>query len=55
MYFQVYQDTRNEWRWRIKAANNETIANSAESYRNKEDCIHGVNLVKQGAAGAPIK
>lgn len=53
MKFQIYQDAKNEWRWRLIAANNRTIADSGEGYENKADCIHGVHLV-QGSAKAEI-
>ena len=46
MYFQMYQDNRNEWRWRLKAANHETIAISSEGYVRKSDCLHAIDLVK---------
>ena len=53
MYFQVYRDNAGEWRWRLRAANHEPIA-SGEGYRNKSDCLHAVNLVKQ-SANAPVR
>lgn len=47
MYFKVYQDSRKEWRWRLKADNNKIIADSGEGYINKQDCLDGIELVKQ--------
>ena len=52
MYYQIYKDARNQWRWRLKAANHETIA-SGESYWNKSDCLHAINLVKS-SSDAPV-
>ena len=46
MHYKVYKDLRNEWRWRLRAANNEIIADSGEGYRNKSDCLAAINLVK---------
>ena len=43
MRFELYQQG-NQWRWRLRAGNNEIIA-SGESYWNKDDCIRAVNLV----------
>ena len=43
--FQVYQDGEGEWRWRLVAGNNEVIA-SGEGYRDKKDCLHAIELVK---------
>lgn len=34
---QIYKDTTGEWRFRMRAANNETIAVS-EGYKNLQDC-----------------
>ena len=43
MRFELYQQGQ-QWRWRLRAANNEIIA-SGESYWNRQDCIDAVNLV----------
>ena len=53
MRYEIYNDRAGEWRWRLRAANNEPIATSGEGYRNKADCLHGVNLVK-GSANAQV-
>jgi hypothetical protein len=44
--FQVYEDAAGEWRWRLVAGNDEIIADSGEGYRDKRDCLHGIELVK---------
>ncbi len=46
MKFEVFQDKANEYRWRLRADNNEIIADSSEGYVNKSDCKHGIDLVK---------
>src|SRR5690606_8071472 len=33
-----------EWRWRLKAANGEIIA-QGESYTSKQNCLHAIQLV----------
>ena len=53
MHFLVYQDRVNQWRWRLVAANNKIIANSAEGYWTKADCLGGISLVKQ-SYNAPV-
>ena len=53
MYFQMYQDNKGEWRWRLKAANHETIAISSEGYVRKSSCEHAISLVKY-SSDAPI-
>ncbi|WP_290496053.1 YegP family protein [Hyphomonas sp. UBA4494] len=54
MYYYVYRDAANQWRWTLYAANNRKIANAGEGYFNKNDCVHAINLVA-GSAGVPIK
>jgi uncharacterized protein YegP (UPF0339 family) len=52
MTYYVYRDSQLLWRWRLVAANNRTIADSGESYHNKADCLHAINLVKASNAAA---
>jgi uncharacterized protein len=53
MYFEIYKNRLDQWQWRLKAANNRIIADSGEAYHNKQDCLHGISLVKQSYS-API-
>lgn len=53
MYFQYRKDNRNEWRWWLRAANNEVIAVSSEGYKNESDCKHSIDLVKSSHS-APV-
>ena len=50
--FEVYKDVKGEFRWRLKATNGEKIADSGEGYKAKADCLHGIDLIKEGAAKA---
>jgi len=54
MTFWIYKDAAGEWRWRLRAANNQIIAVSGEGYKNKQDCIGAIGLVKL-CANAPVK
>lgn len=54
MYFQLYTDKSGEWRWRLKAGNHETIADSSEGYKSRQSALHGISLV-QKSAEAEIK
>ena len=54
MTYEYYKDHKGEWRWRLKAANGRIIADSAESYKEKEDCLHDIDLVKQSSNAAVI-
>jgi uncharacterized protein YegP (UPF0339 family) len=63
MYFEIYQEkargllssaTSGQWRWRLKAQNHESIT-SGESYHNKQDCLHAIDLVKSTNKDTPVK
>lgn len=54
MVFVYYRDKQLLWRWRLLAANQRILADSAESYVSERDCLHGISLVK-GAGTAPIR
>ena len=43
-----------QWRWHLEAANGRKVAESGETYHNKQDCLHAIDLVK-GSSGAPVK
>ena len=53
--FQVFKDAAGEFRWRLRADNNEIIADSGEGYVDKSDCLHGIDLVKKLASDAEIE
>ena len=53
MTYHIYKDRASEWRWRLKASNGKIIADSGEGYRNRQDCLAGIQLVKESAQ-API-
>lgn len=45
MHIQIYRDTAGEWRWHLRAANNETVADSSESYTRKRDALRALNKI----------
>lgn len=49
MNFYIYKDRAGEWRWFLFSANNKKIADSAEGYHNKADCLAGIDLVRKSA------
>ena len=55
MKFQIYQDKKEEWRWRLIADNSNIIADSAEGYKNKSDCVHEIYKIKEDARSASIE
>lgn len=50
--YEVWMDDSSQWRWRFRAGNNRTIS-SGESYFNRADCEHAVDLMK-ASGDAPI-
>lgn len=52
--FVIYKDAKSEWRWTLYALNAKKIADSAEGYKNRADCIHGARLVAAVASDALI-
>lgn len=53
MIYYIYKDNVGQWRWFLLAANSKKIADSGEGYWNKQDCLHGIDLVK-GSYSAPV-
>jgi uncharacterized protein YegP (UPF0339 family) len=52
--FELFQSKNGEWRWRLKAANGRTIADSGEGYSSKSACMNGIDSVKENAPGAEV-
>ncbi|MCH8345952.1 MAG: DUF1508 domain-containing protein [Chloroflexi bacterium] len=53
--FQIFKDNAGEYRWRLRANNNEIIADSAEGYKAKSDCANAIDLVKLLAPTAEVQ
>ena len=51
--FEWYKDKAGKFRFRLVAANGETIATS-EGYSSKEACVNGIESVKKNAPIAKI-
>jgi uncharacterized protein len=51
--FEVYKSKSGEFRFRLKAANGETIA-ASEGYKTKASCLNGIESVKKNAAEAEV-
>ncbi|HEX8385501.1 MAG TPA: DUF1508 domain-containing protein, partial [Rubricoccaceae bacterium] len=48
------QDDNDQFRWRFRAANGETVA-SGEGYREERDCRRAVEILQQEAADADVQ
>ena len=53
--FETYADNAKEYRWRLKASNGQVIATSGQGYKNKGDCEHAIDVIKQGAKQAKVE
>lgn len=51
--FEIYQDKKGEYRFRLKAANGQVIA-TGEGYKSKDSCLNGIESVKKNAPAAEI-
>jgi uncharacterized protein YegP (UPF0339 family) len=53
--FEVYKDSKGEFRWRLKSANGQVIATAGESYQNKAGAQNGIAAVQRDAPGATVE
>jgi len=53
--FEVYKDKGGEFRWRLRSVNKQVIATSGQGYKEKRDCISGIESVKKNAAEAKVE
>jgi uncharacterized protein YegP (UPF0339 family) len=51
--FEIYKDAKGEFRWRLRADNNQIIA-SGEGYTTKAACQNGIESVKNNAPKAEV-
>lgn len=59
MRFEIYRArrgllTRTQWRWRLRAANGQILANGGEGFNNRADLMRSIASIQRGAAGAPV-
>jgi uncharacterized protein YegP (UPF0339 family) len=51
--FEIYKDKKGEFRWRLRADNNQVIA-TGEGYSSKAGCKNGIESVKKNAPKAEV-
>jgi uncharacterized protein YegP (UPF0339 family) len=51
--FELYQDKRGEFRFRLKAGNGQTIA-TGEGYTTKKACLAGIESIRKNAPDAKL-
>jgi uncharacterized protein YegP (UPF0339 family) len=52
--FELYKDSKGEFRWRLKSGNGQVIATAGESYTTKAGALNGIAAVKRDAAAANV-
>jgi uncharacterized protein YegP (UPF0339 family) len=55
MRIEIYQDKGMEWRWRMVAANGNTVADSGEGYSSKGNARRAARKFKWAAFMASIR
>ena len=53
--FEVYEDTAEEWRWRLRHRNGNIIADGSEGYASKQKANQGLESVRKNAPGAYVE
>jgi uncharacterized protein len=53
MKYEVYQDKKGEYRWRLKAGNGNILSKSSEGYKAKADCLKCIENNRK-SSDAPI-
>jgi uncharacterized protein YegP (UPF0339 family) len=54
MKYRIYQDVIGQWRWYLQTSGGRTLADSAEGYFNRQDCVDAIGAVKKSME-APIE
>lgn len=49
MYFEIYRDTDQQYRWRLIAGNGRVVAVAGEGYKNRAGCLKGIKCVQRSA------
>jgi len=52
--FTLYTDKNNDFRWKFLASNDQVVARSSEAFRNKDDCVKSLELLKKDIGGSTV-
>ena len=52
--FEVFRDSRGEYRWHFRSANNQIIATAGEGYKSEQHGRDGIAAVQRDAPDAVI-
>jgi uncharacterized protein YegP (UPF0339 family) len=52
--FEVKPDAKGERHWHLRASNGRIVADSGEGYKDRDECLAGIRIVKTEAPVAEI-
>lgn len=52
--FEIYADTSDKYRWRLKSSNGQIVASSGESFDSRSNAKRAAENVKDNAGSATI-
>lgn len=52
--FEIYADAADNYRWRLKSSNGQTVASSGEAFDSKSNATRAAENVKANAGSASI-
>ncbi|WP_418285651.1 HVO_2922 family protein [Halorubrum sp. DTA46] len=52
--FELYADSAEKWRWRLRHDNGNIIGDGGEGYTDKRDAVNGIESVQRNAPGAHV-
>ena len=53
--FELYADSVDDWRWRLRHDNGNIVADSGQGYASKQKAKQGLDSVKSNAPGAAVE
>ena len=51
--FEIYQDAKGDYRFRLKAGNGQVIA-TGQGYKSKTACLNGIESIRKNAPEAKV-
>lgn len=54
MKWEIYRDSKREWRFRLRARNGRIVVNAGEGYKRKSGALKSIERVKNQAAYAEV-
>lgn len=52
--FELYEDSQEQWRWRLRHENGNILGDSGEGYASKQKAKQGLESVKKNAPDADV-